>query len=310
MGRGGILPAAAGESGGGAVRSRDDFRCRQGPVRGRRSRRHGHGQEPADAGTGNDGHRRKRILHDDHAPAGPLRRERRTRRLQEGEPHGRHARRRRRHQRRVRAGGGQPRGDGHGRRAVHADSDRRGPPEDRRGQGHRTALVFRPQPYRRPRHESGRHWQRVQQRGLLVTHQRRLQHQRRPKRREHDLGRRGCGHPHAVGRRHDRRPERGRGPGSAGPHGQLPSRVRPRERRPDPLHHQEREQPLLGQRIVLLPRRQAAGQYLGAQPQPQCDREQRAGAVRLQAVPATPSAGLSRARCSRTSSSSSPRRNG
>ncbi len=59
---------------------------------------------------------------------------------------------------------------------------------------------------------------------------------------------------------------------------------RARKRRADPVHHQEREQPLLGQRIVLLPRRQAAGQYLGAQPQPQCDREQRAGAVRLQAV--------------------------
>ena len=38
------------------------------------------------------------------------------------------------------------------------------------------------------------------------------------------------------------------------------------------------------QRLVLLPRRLAAGQHLGAQPQPQLAREQRPGAVRLQAV--------------------------
>ena len=278
------LRTAAGSACGGPVRPRHDFWRRQGPVRGRRSRRHGHGQEPADAGTGNGGHRCERLLHDDHAPAGALRRGRRTRRVQEGEPHGRGARRRRRHQRGVHARGGQPRRNGHGRRAGHADSDRRGPPEDRRGQGHRAALVFGPQPYRRPRHESGRHWQRLQQRGLLVAHQRRLQHERQPRGRKHDLCGRRHRHPHAVGRRHDRRPERGRGPGSPGADGQLPARVRARKRRADPVHHQEREQPLLGQRVVLLPRRPAAGQYLGAQPQPQRHREQRAGAVRLQAV--------------------------
>ncbi len=39
----------------------------------------------------------------------------------------------------------------------------------------------------------------------------------------------------------------------AGPDGQLHARVRAGERRADPLHHEERQQPLLGQRVVLLP---------------------------------------------------------
>ena len=63
------------------------------------------------------------------------------------------------------------------------------------------------------------------------------------------------------------------------------------------------------QRVVLLPRRHAAGQHLGAQPQPERHREQRAGAVRLQAVRLLvrrPGPG----RCSRTSCSSSSRRSG
>ena len=98
-----------------------------------------------------------------------------------------------------------------------------------------------------------------------------------------------------VGRRDHRRPERRRDPGSPGADGQLHAGVRARERRPDPLHHQERQQPLLRQRLVLLPRRQAAGQHLGAQPQHQRHREQRAGALRLQAVRLLRSAARSRA---------------
>ena len=87
-----------------------------------------------------------------------------------------------------------------------------------------------------------------------------------------------------AARRHRRHPERRRDPGSPGPDRQLHARVRARQRRPDPLRDQERQQPLQRQRLVLLPRRQAAGQHLGAQPEPERAREQRAGAVRLQAV--------------------------
>ena len=77
--------------------------------------------------------------------------------------------------------------------------------------------------------------------------------------------------PHALDRRDRRRAERRCRPGSPGAHRELHARIRPRERRPDPLHHQGGQQPLLRQRVVLLPRRQAAGQHLGAQPQPQRD---------------------------------------
>ena len=56
------------------------------------------------------------------------------------------------------------------------------------------------------------------------------------------------------------------------------------ERRADPVHLEEREQPLLGQRLVLLERRVAAGQHLVAQPQPERDGELRPRAVRPEAV--------------------------
>ena len=74
------------------------------------------------------------------------------------------------HQGGVHAGGGQPLGNGHGRRAGHADPDRRDHPEDRRGQGHRAALVLGPQPDRRPRAEAGRRRRQLQQRGLRRLH--------------------------------------------------------------------------------------------------------------------------------------------
>ena len=90
--------------------------------------------------------------------------------------------------------------------------------------------------------------------------------------------------PHPIGRRDHRRAERRHRPGSPGADRQLHARVRARERRPDPVRHQERQQPLLRQRLVLLSRRIAAGQHLGAQPQPERDGEFRPGAVRLQAV--------------------------
>ena len=80
-------------------------------------------------------------------------------------------------------------------------------------------------------------------------------------------------------------------PGSPGPDGELHAGVRPQQRRPDPLRHQERQQPLQRQRVVLLPGRLAQRQQLVAQPQHQPDRKQRPGALRPEAVPATPSAG-------------------
>ena len=52
----------------------------------------------------------------------------------------------------------------------HADSDRRGPPEDRRGQGHRAALVFGPQPDWRAGAQAGRGRRQLQQRGLRLVH--------------------------------------------------------------------------------------------------------------------------------------------
>ena len=74
----------------------------------------------------------------------------------------------------------------------------------------------------------------------------------------------------ARGRRRDRRhPERRRDPGSPGPDRRLHAGVRPRQRRPDPHGHQERRQPLQRQRLVLLPRRQAPGQHVDAQQEPE-----------------------------------------
>ena len=73
-------------------------------------------------------------------------------------------------------------------------------------------------------------------------------------------------------------------PGNPGSDRRLLARIRPRERRPDPHHHEERQQPFQRQRLLLLPRRFAAGQHLAAQREPECDRELRSGPVRLQAV--------------------------
>ena len=99
-----------------------------------------------------------------------------------------------------------------------------------------------------------------------------------------DFGRRGHRHPDAVERRHHRHSERRRRPGSAGPHGQLHAGVRARQRRPDPVRDQERQQPVQRKRVDLLSRRLAAGQHLDAQSQHEPVRKQRPGAVRLPAV--------------------------
>ena len=145
---------------------------------------------------------------------------------------------------------------------------------------------------------------------LRRPRQRRLQHQRQPRRREQHHRRRRDRHPHAVGRHDHRHPERRRHPGSAGPDRQLHARVRPRQRRPDPVRDQERQQPLHRQRVVLLPRRLAAGQHLGAQPQHRTRSRTAARRRSTTSSTATPSAGRFRSACSRTSCSSSARRSG
>ena len=141
-------------------------------------------QELADGG-----HRCERLLHDDHAPAGALRRGRRTRRVQEGEPHGRGARRRRRHQRGV-------------HRSRRATSPKRSR-SSREATPIQTDVALRKtveakdiellsfsgrNPIGVPALQAGRRRRQLQQRGLLVAQQRRLQHQRQPRGREHDLG--------------------------------------------------------------------------------------------------------------------------
>ncbi len=133
-------------------------------------------------------------------------------------------------------------GDGHGR--EHGAPDRRRRPQDGRGEGHRAAVVRRPQPDWRARAQSRRRRRQLQQRRVRCLHQRRLQHQRRPLRREHHHRRWRGRDPHAVGRRDHRRAERRRGAGSPGADRQLHARIRPRERRPDPVHHEERQQPV------------------------------------------------------------------
>ena len=194
--------------------------------------------------------------------------------------------------------------------AGHADPDRRGHPEDRRGEGHRAAVVLGPQPDWRARAEAGRGRRQLQQRGLRGLQQRRLQHQRQPGGREHDHGRRRGRHPHAVGGHDHRRPERRRDPGSAGADGQLPARVRPGERRADPVHHQERQQPVLRQRVVLLARRQRSRPTPGRATAARTPSRTAGRRRSTTSSTATRSAGRSRASGSRTSSSSSPRRSG
>ena len=84
--------------------------------------------------------------------------------------------------------------------------------------------------------------------------------------------------------RDDRRPERRRDPGSPGPDGELHARIRPRQRRADPLRHQERQQPLQRQRLVLLSATSRCRRTPGRATEPERHRELRPGPVRLQAV--------------------------
>ncbi len=109
-----------------------------------------------------------------------------------------------------------------------------------------------------PVHGGASHRWKFQQRRILLADDRRLQHQRQPLGREHHLRGWGRGLAHPLHGRDHRRPERRYRPGSSGPDGQLHARIWTRERGADPLHFQERQQPLLGQRIVLLARRVAA----------------------------------------------------
>ena len=105
----------------------------------------------------------------------------------------------------------------------------------------------------------------------------------RGRREQHHRGR-GDRDPHPIERSDRRDPERRRDPGSADPDRRLHARVRPRQRRSDPHGDQERQQPLQRQRFLLPPDDNAAGEHLGAQPEPELVRKQRRRAVRLQAV--------------------------
>ena len=78
--------------------------------------------------------------------------------------------------------------------------------KDRRSEGHRAALVPGPQPARRGRAQGGRRRRQLQQPGVRGVQQRRLQHQRQPSRREHDLQRRRGRDPHALVGNHHRDP--------------------------------------------------------------------------------------------------------
>ncbi len=172
----------------------------------------------------------------------------------------------------------------HGHRRSLAAADRRRRPEDGRSEGHRAPVVQRPQSDWRARAQGRRHRRQLQQRRRHVAHRRRLQHQRWSLGRGGRLRGRRRRDAHPIGRLDDRRAERRHGAGSSGVDRQLHARVRARERRTDPVHLEEREQPLLRQRLVLFQRRHAAGQHLGAQPQPERDGEFRPCAVRPEAV--------------------------
>ena len=82
------------------------------------------------------------------------------------------------------------------------------------------------------------------------------------------------------------------------------------QRRPDPLRHQERQQPLQRQRVVLLPDDSLNANSWARNRSTEPGREQRAGALRLQAVRLLLRRPDSARRCSRTSCSSSARRSG
>ena len=145
-----------------------------------------------------------------HLRSRPVRRQRRAPGLQEGHPRQRAARRGRHHHARLHARDRRAHrgGDRHRRRLAAAD--RRRAPQDRRGEGHRAAVVLGPQPDRRRRPEGRRRRRQLQQPRLLRPRQRRLQHQRQPQRREQHHRRRRHGHPHPVDRRDHRHPERRR----------------------------------------------------------------------------------------------------
>ena len=196
-----------------------------------------------------------------------------------------------------------------GHRRSHAAADRCRGPQDRRGQRHRADVVLGAQPDRCREPQSRRDGRQFQQPRLRRPRQRRLQHQRQPRRREHISVDGATADPDAIERHHHRHSERRRHAGSAGPDGQLHARVRARQRRADPLRHQERQQPLQRQRLDLLSRRVAAGQHVDAQTQHQPGRKQRPGAVRLPAIRATRSAARARRTGCGTGSSSSARRN-
>ena len=192
-----------------------------------------------------------------------------------------------------------------------AAADRRRGAQDDRGQGHRAAVVPRPQPDRRARAQGRRHRRQLQQRRRHVAHQRRLQHQRRPRRREQHLRRRRGRDPHPFGRRDHRRAERRRGPGSPGADRQLHARVRARQRRPDPVRHQERQQPLHPATRRSSMRDEALQANTWARNR-STERARRTRARRRSTTSstATRSAARSRSACSRTSCSSSARRSG
>ena len=132
---------------------------------------------------------------------------------------------------------------GHVRRPAAADRRRR--PQDRRSEGHRAAVVLGPQPDRRRRRSrpaSSAATSTTCGFGDLSNGGFNINGSRSD---ENNITIDGAdGHPHALGRRDHRHPERRRDPGSPGPDRQLHARVRARQRRPDPVRDQERQQPL------------------------------------------------------------------
>ena len=151
-------------------------------------------------------------------------------------------------------------GDGH--RRDPAAAVRRDDPQGRRLEGHRAAVLLGAQPHRRGQPQARRGGRVVQHARLRRSRQRRLQHQRQPQRREQHHRRRRDGRAHPVDGRDHRHSERRCHSGSAGPDGELHAGVRPQQRRADPVRHQERQQPLQRQRVVLLPGRLAQRQQL------------------------------------------------
>ena len=289
---------------GNGLRHDQGFAGRGGPWRD------GHRDRDADTADALDRHRRQRVLHIPEPSARSLRHLRRAAGLQERDPHRRAGRCGVGAEPRVRPRDWRADRDRHGDLRGDAAANRRRRPEDGRSEGHRAPVVQRPQSDWRARAQGRRDRWQLQQRRGHVAHRRRLQHQRWSLGRGGRLrGRRRCD-ADPIGRLDDRRAERRHGAGSSGVDRQLHARVRARERRTDPVHLEEREQPLLRQRLVLFQRRQAAGQHLGAQPQPQRDGEFRRRAVRPEAVRVLASADRSPERCSRTSCSSLSRRSG